>query len=484
MNDRSLLATIPITVWFVFRDEGKGGTMFRLDLGAASRYCDGMSRRSFLQVGVAGMASVGLPTLLKAKEASGKTSGKNTSVILIWLDGGPGHMDMYDMKPDAPAEYRGLWKPIKTKVPGFDITELYPKQAKLTDKFSMVRSLHHDTGDHFAGGHRMLTAKDMGVSGAKNEGQFPGIGAIVSRELGARKRGLPAYVGVPYGMSIGLNPGYFGGNFLGNQHNPFNTNGDPNSAAFTVPNLNLAAGLSVKRLEDRKSLSLHFDKARKLVDDLTDSKAMDKFSKEAFDFISGPAARKAFDIGKEDERLRDQYGRHSWGQSTLLARRLVEAGSTFVTVHYGGWDHHWDLKKSYDTLLPIVDSAVSALFKDLDDRGLLKTTLVVLCGEFSRTPKMNDGGNGGPAGSMGTPGRDHWGDSMFCLMGGGGVKGGVVVGSTDKKGTRPNSRPLKPCHIHATIYDVLGIDPKLQLLDVSGRPVPVLDDPTPIKELL
>jgi hypothetical protein len=171
--------------------------MFRLDIGSTRRYCDGMSRRSFLQLGVAGMASVGLPQLLRAREESaGKaTSTKDTSVILIWLDGGPSHMDLYDLKPDAPAEYRGIWKPIRTKVPGFDIGELFPKQAKVTDKFSLVRSLHHDTGDHFAGGHRMLTTKDMGVSGANVEGKFPSIGAIVSRELGPRKRGLPAYVG-------------------------------------------------------------------------------------------------------------------------------------------------------------------------------------------------------------------------------------------------------------------------------------------------
>ncbi len=456
--------------------------MFRLDLGRTPGYCDGLSRRSFLQLGVAGLASIGMPELLRAREAA--PSRKDTSVILIWLDGGPGHMDMYDMKPDAPAEYRGIWKPIKSKVPGFEVTELYPKQAKVADKFSIVRSLHHNTGDHFAGGHRMLTTKDMGVSGANNAGKFPSIGSIVNREVGARKRGMPGYVAVPYGMSIGLRPGYFGGHFLGHQHNPFESLGDPNAANFSVPNLNLAGGLSVKRLDDRRSLVRHFDTVRREIDSLAESKAMDRFAREAYDFVSGPVARKAFDIGKEDPRLRDRYGRTNWGQSVLLARRLVEAGSTFVTVHLGGWDHHWDLQKGYENYLPQVDAAVSTLFTDLDERGLLARTLVVLCGEFSRTPKMNDGGNGGPPRSMGTPGRDHWGDSMFCLLGGGGVKGGQLVGSTDRLGTRPKDRPLKPCHIHATIYHVLGIDPKIQLTDPSGRPVPVLDDPTPIRELI
>src|SRR5207248_6299077 len=212
--------------------------------------------------------------------------------------------------------------------------------------------------------------------------------------------------------------------------------------------------------------------------------AVDRFDRQAFDLVTGPAARRAFDINSEDPRLRDKYGRHNWGQSTLLARRLVEAGATFVTVHFGGWDHHWDLKARMEKRLPMVDSAVASLFADLDERGLLETTLVVLCGEFGRTPRMNDGGNGGPPGSMGTPGRDHWGDAMFCLLGGGGVKGGQVVGSTDKLGTRPHTRPVTPANVHATIYEVLGIDPKLQLLDPSGRPTPVLGDPTPIGELL
>jgi hypothetical protein len=458
--------------------------MFRLDLGGVPRSHAGLHRRSFLQLGVAGMASLGLPQILRAKEESVRNGAtKNTAVILIWLDGGPGHMDLYDMKPDAPAEYRGIWKPIHTVVPGFDISGLFPKQAKITDKFSIVRSLHHDTGDHFAGGHRMLTTKDMGVSGANNQGKFPGIGAIVAKEVGARQKGMPAYVGMPNVHSIGLSPGYFGGSFLGAQYNPLQA-GDANTPNFSVHNLNLAAGLNLARMEDRQTLLSHFDTARKQLDGMAETKAMDRFAREAYEYVTGPKARCAFDIHKEDPRLRERYGRNSWGQSTLLARRLVEAGSTFVTVVCSGWDHHWDLQKGMENYLPQVDSLVSALFEDLSERGLLETTLVVLCGEFSRTPKMNDGGNGGPPRSMGTPGRDHWGNSMFCLMGGGGVKGGQIVGSTDKLGQAPHTRPLRPSNIHATIYQVLGIDPRLQLLDPSGRPVSVLDDPEPIDDLL
>ncbi len=458
--------------------------MFQLDLGSSRKYCDGLSRRSFLSLGVAGMASVGLPQILKARESTGSLGQtKDTSVILIWLDGGPGHMDMYDMKPDAPKEYAGLWKPIKTRVPGFEISEMFPKQARVTNLFSVVRSLHHDTGDHFAGAHRMLTAKDMGVSGANQNGKFPGIGAIVNRQCGPRQRGMPGYVGIPYTMSVGLRPGYFGAHLLGAQFNAFETVADANGGRFEVPNLNLAGGLTLKRLEDRRSLVEHFDTVRETLDDSPTALAMDRYAQEAFEFISGSKARRAFDIGAEEPRLRDRYGRHSWGQSTLLARRLVEAGSTFVTVHFGGWDHHWDLEQGMKNYLPKVDDAVSALFADLDDRGLLETTLVVLCGEFSRTPRMNDGGNGGAPRSKGTPGRDHWGNSMFCLLGGGGVQGGRIVGSTDRLGETPKERPLRPSNIHATIYRVLGIDPKLQLLDPSGRPVNVLDDPDVIEEL-
>ena len=459
--------------------------MFQLDLGRTPKYCDGMNRRSFLTLGVAGMASVGLPQLLRAHEQATKGAGsrRDTAVILLWLDGGPSHMDLYDMKPDAPEEYRGIWRPRRTRIPGFDISELFPRQAQVTDKFSLVRSLHHDSGDHFAGGHRMLTAKDMGVSGVNTAQRFPGIGAIVSRQLGARRPGIPAYVGVPNIHSIGLSPGYHGGHMLGAHHNPFQSGGDPNSPNFAVANLNLAQGLSLERLEDRRSLTLHFDSALRGLENHGTAEAIDRFSREAFDFVTGPTARQAFAINHEDARVRDQYGRHTWGQSTLLARRLVEAGATFVTITFGGWDHHWDLQAGMDRYLPMVDSAVSALFRDLDQRGLLETTLVVLCGEFSRTPRMNDGGNGGAPRSMGTPGRDHWGNSMFCLLGGGGVQGGRIIGSTDRLGQRPHTRPLTPANIHATIYRVLGINPRLQLLDTSGRPVNVLDDPMPIEEL-
>ena len=385
--------------------------MLRIDAGRGGRYCDGMSRRSFVQLGVAGMAAASLGDVARAKQSA--ATGNNNAAIMIWLDGGPSHLDMYDMKPEAPSEYRGIWMPTATNVPGVEITEMFPLQAQHADKFSIVRSLHHDTGGHFHGGHFMLTTKSLGPN---NTGTFPSIGSIVARERGPRRSGMPSYISVPVASSIGLRPGYFGGNWMGMQYDPFQTGGDPNNANFKVANLNLAGGMTVDRLASRRDLNRSLDRIEKTVERGTLFEAMDKFDRDAFEFVSGAAARTAFDINKEDPRLRDQYGRSNWGQSTLLARRLVEAGSTFVTVHFGGWDHHWNLEPGYKSVLPRVDMAVSGLLKDLSDRGMLESTLVILCGEFSRTPRMNDGGNGGPPGSKGTPGRDHWGNSLFLSL--------------------------------------------------------------------
>jgi uncharacterized protein (DUF1501 family) len=463
----------------------KGETMLRIEAGGTKKYCDGISRRSFVQAGVAGMAAVGLPQLLRAKAASAEMghARKDTAVILLWLDGGPGHMDMYDMKPEAPAEYRGIWNPIRTNVPGFEISELFPRQAKMADKFSVIRSLHHDTGDHFTGGHYMLTSRG-GASGADTAGRYPSICSIASKVCGPRQPGMPAHVAVPVAASIGLRPGYFGANYLGLAHNPFETNGDPNSPNFKVENIQLANALSIDRLEDRRGLLTRFDRLRRDMDTSGAMETMDRFDRSAFDMVAGEAARKAFDLSSENAATRDRYGRTSWGQSTLLARRLVEAGSTWVTVHMGGWDNHWSLKSAMESYLPQIDMLTSALFTDLHERGLAEKVLVVMCGEFSRTPRMNNGGNGGPAGSMGTPGRDHWGNAMFCLMGGGGIQGGRIVGSTNRLGEVPKDRPLECADLHATIYHVLGIDPSINFLNHAGRPVPAIDGGQVIAELL
>ena len=458
--------------------------MFRVELGKSGRYCDGWTRRSFLQIGMAGMGSATLADVSRAR-AVARTAGhasKETSVILLWLDGGPSHLDLYDMKPEAPAECRGLWKPIRTNVPGIEITELFPLQAKMADKFSIVRSLHHDSGDHFTGGHYMLTGRG-GASGADQVGKFPCFISMATKETGARRGGMPAHVAVPHAMSIGLRPGYFGGHFLGNQHDPFDTGSDPNADKFVVQGLQPPGDLTIDRLQDRSGLLQHLDAFRHNVDRSGVMNSFDHFQQSAYDLVTGPTARRAFDIDAENPELRDRYGRHDWGQSALLARRLVEAGCTFVTCHFGGWDHHWNLKTGMENYLPRLDTVVASLFEDLSDRGLLDQVLVMICGEFSRTPRMNDGGNGGPPMSQGTPGRDHWGRSLCCVMGGGGVQGGRIVGATDAKGEVPADRPLTPGDLHATVFDVLGVDRNLTAHDQFGRPVRAIEDGERIHEL-
>ena len=459
--------------------------MFRIEAGSSARYCDGLSRRSFVQLGVAGMTSASLAATLQAKELSAARglAKKNTSVILLWLDGGPSHLDLYDMKPEAPPEVRGLWNPISTNVPGLEITELFPLQAQVADKFSIVRSLHHDNGDHYTAGHWMLTGRGGNVNGSQTSGKHPFFGSIATKMLGARQTGMPPYAAVPYASSIGLRPGYFGGNYLGPEHNPFETEGDPNASNFQVQNLSWGKDFSVERLADRRSLLARFDTLRREIDSSGKFEALNQFERQAYELVTGERARVAFDLNREPAAMRERYGRNSWGQSVLLARRLVEAGSTFVTCFFGGWDQHWDLRKSMNNFLPRVDQCVAALFSDLAERGLYDQVLVVLMGEFSRTPRMNDGGNGGAAGSMGEPGRDHWGNSMFCLLGGGGVQGGRIIGSTDRKGEAPQDRPVRPGDIHHTIYKVLGVDPQLQFLDHGGRPTIAIDHGAVIEEL-
>jgi len=456
--------------------------MFRVQAEQTSKYCDGRSRRSFLQVGIAGMGSLGLPALLRAKEAS-NASNRNTSVILLWLDGGPSHHDTYDPKPEAPREYAGIWNPIRTNVPGMDLCELLPRHATIADRFSVIRSLHHGTGDHFTGGHWMLTGRG-GVSGGQTDGRYPFFGGIATKVTGARQSGMPANVAIPHAMSIGIRPGYFGANYLGIENDPFQTGGDPNADNFKVQNLNLTKDITIKRLEDRRFLQTHFDHLQRNADQSGALDAMDRFDAQAFDLVTGSKARSAFDISQENNETRERYGRNPWGQSTLLARRLVEAGSTFVTCHFGGWDTHWDHQQRMESYLPRVDAAVHGLFTDLEERGLLDEVLVVVMGEFSRTPRMNDGGNGGAPLSKGTPGRDHWGNAISVLMGGGGIRGGQVIGSTNRLGEVPQDRPLRPGDVHHTIFHVLGVDPHIAFEDHSGRPVPAIDHGALIEELV
>jgi len=448
--------------------------MLQLDAHASGGCSDGLSRRSFLRLGAAGLTSLGLPQILHARSGG---EAKDTRVILIWLEGGPSHIDLWDMKPSAPAEYRGFWRPIPTNAAGLQISEMFPKQARLADKFSIVRTLHHGDGDHIGSAHILLTGR-VGPTVANQAPTAPSQGSIVARTVGPRRPNLPPYVVIPQAVSGVMRPGYFGASYVGQSFDPFETGGDPNSAAFKINNLSLSAGMSVERLDDRRSLRRSLDTFRRDADDRGTFDALDDFEKQAFELVTSKTVTRAFDLFGEDEATRDRYGRNTWGQSTLLARRMAEAGVSFVTVNMGGWDQHGDLKAKMELYLPRLDSAVSALFQDLHSRGLLEKTLVVVAGEMSRMPRMNDGFGGQP------PGRDHWSSAISLVLGGGGVQGGRVLGATDPRGETIVERPVTPEQLHATIYHVLGIDPTTSFPDRAGRPIAAVDRDEPLRELL
>jgi hypothetical protein len=454
-----------------------------LELGRRfHRCCEGTTRRSLLRAGALGATGMMLPDLLRAEAAqrSGAEGGKASekSVILVWLDGGPPQHETYDPKPDAPVEYRGPLKSIASAIPGVPMPGLLPEHARLLHKMSLVRSVHHNNGDHFAAAHWMLTGYH-GSTSADLAPQYPSAGSIITRLKGARRDGMPAYVGLPTTHSVGISPGYHGGAYLGVATNPFSVNGDPSANGYTVPNLALPAGIDPTRFEQRKTLLTAFDGARRDVDRSGLMDGVDRFTRDAYAMVSGPAARGAFDVSREDPRLRDRYGRHRWGQSALLARRLVEAGVRFVTLTFDGWDFHSSLETGMKRVLPPLDNAVATLVDDLDSRGLLETTMVVVMGEFGRGPRINKGLPQDPI-----PGRDHWGEVMSVMMAGGGLTRGQIVGSSSARGETPKDRPLRPQDILATIYHQLGIDLSTQFVNRAGRPIGIAGDGQAIRELI
>ncbi len=447
--------------------------MLEFNLGRQSRNCEGTTRRNVLRVGALSFGGLTLADALRIQAQSKSSDVGKKSVICFWLDGGPTHMDTYDPKPDAPAEYRGPFHSIPTALPGVRLCELFPRHAQLMDKMSIVRSLYHNNGDHFAAAHWMLTGYH-GSNAASQDPQYPSIGAVAAKVRGANRPGVPAFVSIPYSMTIGLRPGYFSGAFLGLATNAFDAGSDPNSRNFQVRNLNLPGDVSSNRVSDRQSLLSGLDQTRRKADASGLMQGIDEFNQQAFDLMTSEKARRAFDIQKEDPRLRDQYGRNSVGQGALLARRLVEAGVTFVSVHSGGWDNHSGIENAMKNgHAPRMDAAVPALISDLDQRGMLDDVIVLVMGEFGRTPKVN-----------GNAGRDHWGNALSVLLAGGGIKPGQVVGATDDKGTRPVKRAVKPAHILHTVYHHLGIDPSIAHLNRAGRPIPILNEGEAIAELL
>lgn len=435
------------------------------------------SRRDFLQAGWLGLAGLSLANLAQRRAvATGPRHEANrNSVILFWLEGGPSHLETYDPKPNAPAEYRGPFATIETRVPDVRFGELLVEQAKVADKFAIVRSVQHENGDHYAAAQWMLTGYFN--SNPPIQQLYPSPGAVVARTRGRHPAGLPQYVALPHAATIDVRPGYFGAAHLGAAYEPFAAGGDPNKPDFRVNNLALHQELTRGRLEDRRALLASFDRIRRAADRSGVMESLDACNREAFELIAGDAARKAFDIQSEDPRVRDRYGRTTQGQNALLARRLVEAEVSFVTVRIGGWDHHSNLEADMKKGTPPTDRAIAALIEDLSERGLLDKVLVVVMGEFGRTPLMNKGG-----GTV-APGRDHWGNANSVLLAGGGIQGGRIIGATNSKAEIPIERPVSPADLVATMFHVLGIDLDEQFANHSGRPVAINNGGKVIREL-
>jgi hypothetical protein len=430
---------------------------------------DGLSRRALLRVGSLGLGGMTLPNLLRRQSAAAVEGRpvKKKSVILVWLAGGPSHIDMYDLKPTAPAEFRGEFQPVPTNVHGIEISEHLPLQAKIMDKLAIVRSAFHTNAGHGMGSQWMLTGYQPTIE--VNDNIYPCIGSVVARLQGANDPGLPAYVNLPRALGLGKAA------YLGASYNPFSPESDPNSEGFQVRNLKLPGRVDGGRLDRRRNLLGQLDQIRRDIDLKGDIDGLDTFYRDALQMVTNDKAIEAFDIKQEDAKLREQYGRNDLGQSCLLARRLVEAGVSFVAVQAGGgWDTHGDnFKQLKDNLLPKYDRAVAALVQDLHDRGRQDEVLVMSFGEFGRTPRINPGA-----------GRDHWPGAMSILYAGGGLRMGQIVGSTNSKAEYPTSRPASVGCVLSTMYHAMGIDYKHVFYDHAERPLPVLNEGKPIEELV
>lgn len=440
--------------------------MLQFDL-PGSRTCDGVSRRGFLQVGALAFGGLSMAHWAQQRAIGAEGSRPKKAVIQVWLAGGPSHIDMYDLKPSAPLEYRGEFRPIPTNVSGIDIGEHLPKQARMMDKMSIVRSATHTNAGHGMGSQWMLTGWQPTIE--VNNNIYPACGSVVSNLKGANADGMPAYVNLPRSLGLGKAA------YLGASYNPFAPEDDPNSDGFKVRNLKLNGRMDLTRLENRRSLLSQIDTIRRDIDTAGDLGQLDKFYQDGLNMVVNEKALQAFDISKEDPTLRDRYGRNDLGQSCLLARRLVESGVTYVTIQAGGgWDTHGDNFNQLKTkLLPNYDGAVAALVQDLFDRGLANDVLVMTFGEFGRTPRINGGA-----------GRDHWPGAMSVLFAGGGLKMGQVIGETDSKAEYPISKPYSPGCVLSTMYHTLGVDYQHTFYDQARRPLQVLPEGKPIAELV
>ena len=453
----------------------------------AARFCPGpLRRREFLRAGTLALGGLTLPELIRSQAEAG-TSRWDTSVILFWMWGGPSQLETYDMKPDAPTEFRGPLRPIRTNVPGMEICEYMPRQAKIADKFSIIRSLHHKMSAHNDGSIEVLTGKTPTVPDPTSQArsEHPDFGMIASRIRGARSDGLPQYVGAQKAPFM-TNPGY-----LSASHKAFET-GDPSKTDFKPQNLTVATGLNNGRLDDRQNLLSQFDHFRRGLD--RDADVLDEFNRRAFTILASTKVASAFDLSQEDDKLRDTYGRHRWGQSCLLARRLAEAGVAVInidatapndTTKHFSWDDHagaFHLDFAQRERLPQMDQGLTALITDLHDRGLDRNVLVIACGEFGRTPRVTYA----PKNFSDQPGvgRDHWPNAFSALIAGGGLRMGQIVGATNSKSEYPMNDPVTPQDLLATVYRHLGIDYRHEFLNFAGRPVPILSHGRPIDALI
>ncbi|MEQ8790629.1 MAG: DUF1501 domain-containing protein [Pirellulaceae bacterium] len=439
---------------------------------------DAVNRRSFLQAGALGAGGLGLSQLLKLRaEGAVNASRRNTAVILFWLSGGPGHMETWDPKPDAPREYRGPLGAIATSVAGVQFGELMPRLARQMDQLAVLRTVNHGSGDHTKGNHWMLTGFEGPAFNAPDNRQQrrPAMGAAVAKTRGANRAGMPAYVGVPH-LRGGTDNLFHYGAYLGGGYNPFVVNSDPASDDFAVRNLTLPPELSRPRLADRLNLLKSIDTLSR-----ANERAMqdlDEHHQQAFDLLTSRRVREAFDIDAETDVTRQSYGMHTFGQSALVARRLVERGVTFVTVNCVPWDHHGSANR-YPTeegarlLIPPLDNAMAGLIEDLQQRGLYDDVLVIAMGEFGRTPRINT-----------YAGRDHWGKTFSVLMGCGGMNMGQTIGRSSARGEYVVNRPISPQDVAATVYHHLGIDGAATWFhDELDRPLPLIADGEPIAEL-
>jgi hypothetical protein len=417
--------------------------------------CDRTSRRDFLRVGALGAGSLALPGLLRARSHS--TSGKQTSVVWLWLAGGPSQIETFDPKPDAPAEIRSTTGSVRSKLPGVHLGGTFERVAASADKFAFVRSFAHGDSGHGGGTHWVMTGYDYPAADNGAAPIRPGLGSVLARYRGPTgPGGLPTYV--RFRDIVADGPAW-----LGAPYAPFDLAGKAHD------NMTLRGRLDT--VEDRRSLLKAFDTARRDADRTGLMGGLDAFESQAFDLVLGKA-KDAFDVSKEDPRLRDHYG-PGLGERLLLARRLCESGVGFVTVHYGGWDMHGSVERGFRQQGPVVDQAVSAFVEDVADRGLDKDILLVVTGEFGRTPKLNT-----------AAGRDHWAPLSTLALAGGGLKLGQVVGESSARAEAPKSRPIGPQDLMATVFHVLGVPPDLHYTDQSGRPMPMLDGGKPIAELL